>query len=868
MKKYSLLSFLYFATILFILSLSVQAQSPSTQGMEFFLGFMRNGYRSCNGSAFNENLTVIASAQRACSVTITNPNTGWSTTRAITANGLVNITIPAGQAYSTESDTIENKGFIITSTDTISLFLANEATNSFDASFVLPTSSLLDEYVVQNHVPMISNNSTCPDRNKSVFLIVATEDNTVIDITVKKATLRGQPANVPFTIVLQRGQSYQVISALGGENGDFSGSHIKARDCKKITVFNGNVLTTIPDYLSNGLDHIFEQAMPTAYWGKEFVVTSSAFRSGGDFVKITALEDNTQVRQNGALLTTLAARSSYMFLLSSYTGASFIETSGPAAVNLYQTTSDFDGSTLGDPSMVWISPVEQQIKDITFGTFAAQSITVHYVNVVTKTSDIGSIMLDNNSISSSFSVVPGNRDYSYARVPINPGTHRLNSNTGFTAHVYGFGNAQGYAYSVGSSTLNLTREIYLNDIASFQIDENYFVCLSDSIKLDIISNTQFDSIAWDLGNGVQIFQDSSFVYQYPDTGLYTITNIVKLDFVNCAGSLYDTLQMKLRVKPNLIIDLYDSICPGPYSNWGFEFMAHQDTVLIDSTTTLDDCAIAVLHLKVFPPYTHVDTARLCEHEFPLYYGNEVFRTPGSYIVHFPTINGCDSTILLEIIIDGVVDYFYEDTTCIGASSYNHYGFNIPEYEFLEEGTFLHERFSNNENGCDSNIYLSLRVVDPKMIISMLIEPFCENHYSFLQAVSQLPHIYWNTKDSVSIIRVDTVGTYIATAYGYNCTTTDSLIVERCCPPEGFMFPNIITPSTQDGLNDFFSTPEGFNVFKSEIYIYNRYGKLVYKNKDNHFSWDGTTNGKVVPGVYYYDIIMNNYCRYHGSITVY
>ena len=703
--------FLHCLIFLFCLPfLPLMAQSPSTQGVEFFAGFMKNGYRGCNGSS--ESLRFIASAKHACSVTVSIPRGTWSQTYNVPANGLVDIVIPQdqiAQVYSTTSEPAipENKGLLITATDTISLFIANEATNSFDASFVLPTSSLLDEYMVQNYIPMTQNNTTCPNNNRSVFLIVATENSTIVDITVRAETSGRKAAGTTFSVTLQRGQSYQVISNAGGTQGDFSGTRIQARDCKKIAVFNGNVLTGIPETLSNGLDHIFEQAMPVAYWGKEFIVTSSAFRTGGDYVKITALEDLTQIWRNGALLTTLNAGASYTFLIQSINpGVCFLEATNPVAVNLYQTTSTFDNSLLGDPSMVWISPVEQQIKEITFGTFTAQNISRHYVNIVAKTEDIASITLDGVGISAQFSIVPSKPEYSFARVQITAGTHTLKSNSGFTAHVYGFGTAQGYAYSVGSSTINLKSEIYLNTIPFYQIDGNYFICRSDSVKLDFSSNAQYDSITWDMGDGIRFFQDTSILYQYAENGTYTIMNIIKrkYEIITCTGviSLYDTIIIPLHVKPNIVIEIQDTVCQGYYSDYGFKFMATRDTVVIDSATTLDPCAIAaILHLKVFPTYQHTDTVIVCEHDFPVSYGKETFDKQGNYPVHLNTVNGCDSLIELTLIAN--LDYNFPITASIcEGESYNFYGRELTE-------TNVYDTTFKTVHGCDSTFVLTLTV---------------------------------------------------------------------------------------------------------------------------------------------------------------
>lgn len=74
------------------------------------------------------------------------------------------------------------------------------------------------------------------------------------------------------------------------------------------------------------------------------------------------------------------------------------------------------------------------------------------------------------------------------------------------------------------------------------------------------------------------------------------------------------------------------------------------------------------------------------------------------------------------------------------------------------------------------------------------------------------------------------------------------ISEFDCPlPE---IPNVFTPN-KDGVNDLFEFP----VFseKSILYIYNRWGILVYKNEGVKLSWDGKTQQglEATDGVYFY-----------------
>ena len=61
------------------------------------------------------------------------------------------------------------------------------------------------------------------------------------------------------------------------------------------------------------------------------------------------------------------------------------------------------------------------------------------------------------------------------------------------------------------------------------------------------------------------------------------------------------------------------------------------------------------------------------------------------------------------------------------------------------------------------------------------------------------------------------------------------------------FPSFFTPNG-DGINDIWNIKwvDTNNYFSSEVYIYNRFGKVVAKLNLNEQGWDGTYNGKTLP----------------------
>ena len=71
----------------------VKAQNASTQGTDFWFAFINN-----NGSNPTQTCLIL-SAERACSVIVTNPNTGWQTSATIPAGGRVDVDVPLAQGY-------------------------------------------------------------------------------------------------------------------------------------------------------------------------------------------------------------------------------------------------------------------------------------------------------------------------------------------------------------------------------------------------------------------------------------------------------------------------------------------------------------------------------------------------------------------------------------------------------------------------------------------------------------------------------------------------------------------------------------------------------------------------------------------------
>ena len=528
----------------------------STEGKDFWVTFMQADQDPNNSLV----LSLSIAAREDCQVTICNPYTGYSEVVSVSANQLQQVELYNGNVlgynarasmsttgkvcyavYSEQSDTC---ALHITATKNISLFATNYKKATFDATNVLPTAVLGDEYYVQTYTP--SDHDGASSTQGSHFAIIATEDNTVVEYVPTEATQSitafltqydswGEQVfdinpeyerfrnfrSIGDTLVsepLMAGQVWYVWTGMkDGTQGDLSGTYVKARNGKKIAVFQGCPHTNIP-YQVKQRDHIFSQAMPMNEWGNTFVLTASAERPS-DIIRVMALNDETTVYINGEQVYTFNFASNpkrywefEIGAMGTYAqnGSCVLTTSCPCAVHLFMTSQRHNGdkNSVGDPSMMWINPIEEQMDKVTFATCTSMNgTTANYVNVVTDQPNL--MTLDGTSIASEFSPVSGSSTHYFARVSLGDTatSHTLQSNgSQFIAHVYGFTANESYGYSVGGILNTMAYNVTINydeTKGTVTTHNRGNLCMwggKDGCILEAIPNDGFRFLQWNDGN--------------------------------------------------------------------------------------------------------------------------------------------------------------------------------------------------------------------------------------------------------------------------------------------------------------------------------------------------------------------------------
>ena len=659
MKPIRILLLLFFAG-LFVMPPAI-SQEISTQGTEFWVSFMGNGFKTntTDGAAYLKTQVLISSLYN-CSGEISNPNTGWTRPFTINANGVVIIDIPEEVAYMECDDyrTPLYKSLHIVTDQPVSVYGANAARYSFDATYVLPTPALADDYIIQTY-----DQSKESDEHTSAFLIIAVDEGeTIVDITPTVETLDGKPANQTFSLTLRQGQVYQVrshntVSFFNSPSRDLSGSRVTAHDCKKIAVFNGSNLTMVPT-TGNDSDCIFEQAMPVQAWGRQFVVTASLGRQNKDYVKITSASNDNEIIVNGQHFATLSANESVSFRLT--TTSSFIESSSRCAVYLYNPSKDgsIGLSGFGAPSMVWIAPIEQRINELAFNTFndldpGHVSVDNHYVNIIIESGDAGNVVLDGNPIpQNQFSSVTGNSHYMFYRQEISHGAHHLSCEGGFNAHVYGFGEATGYAYMVGSNAADLSTNIIINGETVQQFD-TINCCSLSSITFDAEINYQNFNVEWDFGDETPPDHNPTTTHAFDNYALYEVTLTVTSEETPCQASSSITQTVYINLSHASDTTIHANTCysgPTTYNEHGFSIYYNHPGTYKDSIIISNQGCDSIVHLilEVDAAYDDTDHPLKVDTCNSYYWIDSTYRTSGNFTKTFPSSLGCDSIVHLDL----------------------------------------------------------------------------------------------------------------------------------------------------------------------------------------------------------------------------
>ncbi|MCX7696424.1 MAG: gliding motility-associated C-terminal domain-containing protein [Bacteroidales bacterium] len=207
-------------------------------------------------------------------------------------------------------------------------------------------------------------------------------------------------------------------------------------------------------------------------------------------------------------------------------------------------------------------------------------------------------------------------------------------------------------------------------------------------------------------------------------------------------------------------------------------------------------------------------------------------------------NNCTGSASINIVVTNEIQVQIDTTLCPGGSIV------IGGQIYNSPGTYKDTTLS--VGGCDSITTIQINAGSvPNVILpsdtaacigqSLTLVPIVVGSYNVVQ---------WSDGINTLARTVNDSGYYTVTVSNTCGGDMATIHVQFIDCGGDLFFPNVFTPNG-DAFNQYFS-PIGANIEDYELYIYNRWGNLVFKTSDVNQPWDGKYKGKDVPeGVYFY-----------------
>jgi len=351
-----------------------------------------------------------------------------------------------------------------------------------DASLLLPTTALRNEYYVMSYPTFHIGTLTSWTNGPGFLAVTATQDGTNVTVDSSAHVRAGagvaalaagsqgtysldagdvlmlQTAALPAGETPQPGQPCVTDNQFntlcpGPPDYDLTGTHITSS--APINVIGGHDCTFVP-YSNFACDHLEESMFPVETLGNDLVVTApqavAAIETAPGtpdnmFVRVLSAADGNSVSFDPAVNGTVTLNAGEWIEIGPVTQDFRVTSDDKVMVAQYMVGENFSGASVGagDPAMSIAIPTEQYRVAYTF--LAPTTYTYNFVNIVAPTGT--NVAIDGAPVDPTSFTAIGGTGLSVSRLQISGGAHSMTGDNNFGIVVYGYGSYTSYIYPGG-----------------------------------------------------------------------------------------------------------------------------------------------------------------------------------------------------------------------------------------------------------------------------------------------------------------------------------------------------------------------------------------------------------------------------------
>jgi len=460
--------------------------------------------------------------------------------------------------------------------------------------------------------------------------------------------------------------------------------------------------------------------------------------------------------------------------------------------------------------------------------------------------------------------------YNHAEINYNNGIISVSVNGTLwlsTTYTVSFVGYMGFTASTGGSNdrHSIKNATIYADIALSNAGPDISICNGQSGQIGAIPNSDY-LYSWSPSNGLNDPTISNPVVSIVNNGTSPIsqTYTVQTTLLSNPTSCPSNDNVTVMINPILTSFVNASICAGSsYTVGGQSFSSSGNfQVIIPDGNSCD--SIIQLTLTVNPILSSDQQIQICQGSSYNFYG-QTLNSPGIFTHLLQTVAGCDSLITLTLSFLPISSSSMQEEICAGEI-----------FTFLGQNLSVTGSFPftiPSANGCDSIITVSLLVnpIPPAPSLSNNSPLKCPGDLLTLSAVNIPNGVYnWsgpanftsNQVENSLNAEIENIGIYTATVSLNGCISPESqinVLIENIFTFDDFDFPNVIT-ADGDGVNDSMDISEHFQTCLTfELFIYNRWGNLVFKQEYESTAFSGKSVGgdDLQEGLYFYKLVYEN-----------